>query len=74
MKAQTKTYKRDDKDNREDVLKSAWRKSGKLVSLKAYAREHKAEPAAAMWLHNKRVNTKADLKRIGRTNRTSGKK
>jgi len=59
-----------------DQIKSAWKKSGKRVSLKQFARQILAtEPSSPFhepsrrWLMNKRANPKAPLKGIGRTHK-----
>ena len=44
-------------------LKTAWKKSGKRVSLKQYARQTNA----TAWLHNKKANTSKPELCIGRT-------
>lgn len=57
-------------------LKTLWRahkRANGLLSLKQFVREL-AMPEASAWFANKSANTKAPLKKIGRTNRVDKKK
>lgn len=44
-------------------LKTAWKKSGKKVSLRQYARQ----TGATNWLHNKKANTRKPELCLGKT-------
>lgn len=53
------------------ALLTAWRKSGKQLSLKRFAFDDR--DAGRIWLQNKRVNPKAPLKGIGSTRKKKTK-
>jgi hypothetical protein len=65
---------RDADGRRTNSVKSAWKKSKKGASLKAYARAQAAQGDvdAKRWLHNKRVNPSNPPKGIGSTKKRKG--
>lgn len=48
------------------LIKNEWRRTGRGLSLKAFARSL-ASPEAFAWFENKKANPKSALKKIGRT-------